>query len=127
MVALGGGWVLLRGAALADVARALAVAIEVARRRDGLEAPPRVLQLAELLRREARVMAAPGHAATPTVPDPAECPTELDTAAAAVALGCSERTVRRRAAELGGRRVGRAWLYEPAAVAAAARERNNAA
>lgn len=38
------------------------------------------------------------------------------TTEAAAALGVSDRTIRRRAVELGGRKIGHAWVFDPTIV-----------
>lgn len=48
---------------------------------------------------------------------PEECGRmDMTTAEAARLLGCSERSVRRKAKQLGGHRVGRSWLLDAEAV-----------
>ena len=55
---------------------------------------------------------------TDSTPQPAEQsgPMDMTTAEAAQLLGCSERSVRRKAKQLGGHRVGRSWLLDAEAV-----------
>jgi hypothetical protein len=47
-----------------------------------------------------------------------------DTRDTAVALGVSERTVRRHASRLGGNLIGRAWRFNPATIENIAAQRN---
>jgi len=100
------GAVLLDGEALRLVAYCVATA-ERTRRRNGLPPLPGLVRLREAL-------TAPGH--PDADPEPVGDAESVTTAEAARLLGCSERTIRRQAARLGGRNVGGRWLLDRAAV-----------
>jgi hypothetical protein len=122
LVALGGGWALLRGLALADASRAVSYVVKQGRR-DGVRAP-RLTRLEAALRGEvAAAMAANGHTnATDTavvVPFPQDV---MSTEEVAAATGISPRHVRRQADELGGRKIAGRWCFDPVIVHAAAAE-----
>jgi hypothetical protein len=126
LVNVGGGWVLLSGLALADVSRAVTWTLKQARR-DGVRAP-RLTRLDAILRAEAAAsISATGYAKAPTdaavVPFPQDV---MSTDEVAAAIGIGPRHVRRRAHELGGRKIGGRWCYDPVIVAAAAEEGPNA-
>jgi hypothetical protein len=117
VIAAGGGWVMLRGLALADTSRAVSYVVKQGRR-DGVRAP-RLTGLEATLRTE--VAAANGHANASdgdiVVPFVADM---LSTEEAAAVMKISPRHVRRRAEELGGRRIGCRWVFDPVIVHAAA-------
>jgi hypothetical protein len=121
VIAVGGGWVLLRGTALAETARLARFGADVLERRDGITSVG-VETLLGVLEREGR-MSAPG---------PTEVPQPLPVASSAVSdelvtasevasmIGCTPRHVRRIAAQLGGFRVGDRWAFHRDQVAASA-------
>lgn len=83
-----------------------------ARRTNGLPPSPALDRLAAAL-------ADLGHADSSNDParhDEAMTTQMLDTATAAQALGVSERTARRLAPALGGRKTGGVWFFDPVAV-----------
>lgn len=101
------GALLLTGPALETTRYAVGVA-QHARRRNGL--PPST-QLAEL----AEALTVAGHTDSPEDADVQ--PDAMTTHEAAAQLGCSERTARRKAPQLGGQQVGGRWLLDRLAVA----------
>jgi hypothetical protein len=122
VIAAGGGWVMLRGLALADTSRAVSYVVKQGRR-DGVRAP-RLTRLEATLRAE--TAAANGHADAPgadvVVPFVEDV---MSTEEVAAATGISPRHIRRRAAELGGRRIAGRWCFDPVIIAAAATEERN--
>jgi hypothetical protein len=117
LISLGGGWVLVRGLALADASRAVSYVVKQGRR-DGVRAP-RLTRLEVALRTE--TAAANGHANAPT--DAAVLPFVQDLMTSkevAHIMQLSERQIRRKAAELGGRKRGHDWLFDPVIVHTAA-------
>lgn len=101
------GAVLLTGPALDACRYAVAVA-QRARARNALPPSRQLAQLAEAL-------AAAGH--TDAVEDADVQPDAMTTTEAAAQLGCSERTARRMAPQLGGRLTAGRWLLDRVAVA----------
>lgn len=103
------GSVLLTGEAVTSAAEAVRVA-QRARRNSGL--PPSVAwaRLEVVLSGLAEV----GHPANPAGPVGEH--DYMDAATAAGLLGCSERTARRKAPALGGRKSGGVWLLDALAV-----------
>ena len=62
-----------------------------------------------------KVLAGAGQPAS--IEAPPEQTEHVTTTQAAKTLGCSERTVQRLAARLGGRKIGGRWLLDPVALA----------
>lgn len=100
------GAVLLDGSDVDAIAQALRDARRW-RQRNGL--PP-----VRAWERLGALLAAPGHADTPT--EPAGQPESMTTREAAQLLQCSERTARRLAPRLGGQNIGGRWLLDRLAV-----------
>jgi hypothetical protein len=119
LISVGGGWVLLSGPALADVSRAVTWTLQQARR-DGIRSP-RLTRLDAALRTE--TAAANGHTDAPAggsvLPFPQDV---MSTEEVAAAMRMSPRHVRRRAHELGGRKIAGSWCFDPVIIAA---EREN--
>ena len=103
--------VLLTGSAV-EVARYAVAAAQRARRRNGL---PPVASLANLAAIFDSALSPGGH--LDTVGDETEQPDYMTTTEAAALLDCTERTVRRQAGELGGRKLGGRWFVDRQAVA----------
>lgn len=120
VVILAPGVVVLRGSALVDVARALAAAISVVERRDGLVPHGKLVRLKMIMDAEARHVSA-----CPQSDSPEQGPLEnwVTTEGAAFLLGVGERHARRLAKDLGGRRVAGRWRLPRSNVEAASRER----
>jgi hypothetical protein len=88
--------------------------------RDGIH-PPRLVQLEAVLRAEA--MTANGRGFRDHRETGGAFPADMiTTEQAAAALGISPRHLRRRADELGGRKVGTAWMFDSLIISAAAAE-----
>lgn len=49
----------------------------------------------------------------------------IDTATAAELLGCTQRTIQRRAHELGGHRIGRHWVFDATQIRTQEKDRND--
>jgi hypothetical protein len=126
---LGGGQILLRGRAVVDAYRLAQSAAEQVCRRDGLVLPVRVTELLAVLRVEAEAVlasvAADGQTATPQPVPAAELGVGDPVGVEEVAqmAGISVRSARRMAHELGGRKLGRAWVFDRAEVVAIIAER----
>lgn len=103
------GAVLLSGDAVRLLAYAVATA-QASRRRNGL--PP--VAALDALARDVLAASASGHTDGPD--EPADEPDYMTTAEAAQELHTSTRTVRRHAAQLGGRKVGGTWMVDRLAV-----------
>lgn len=121
MIALGGGQVLLRGRAVVDVDRAVRAVVDTSRRLDGIVPPPRLVALLAVLDVEAAAaLAEVGHVGRPPETDlPGLNQQVLTTTEVAQMMRLSERTVRRRAVEFGGRKGSSGWQFDGVAVAAA--------
>jgi hypothetical protein len=121
VITAGGGWVMLRGLALADTSRAVSYVVKQGRR-DGVRAP-RLARLEAALRTE--VAASNGHADASgdkiVIPFVADM---LSTEEVAAQMHISPRHARRQADELGGRKIGHSWVFDAVLVHAAAAERN---
>jgi hypothetical protein len=119
VIGLGRGVVLLHGQALVETSRLISWAVKELNRRDGVHAP-RLDRLDAILRAEA---AANGHAIGHTEPTPAAFTQDvMSTEEVAEVMQLSPRHVRRKAHELGGRKIGHDWMFDPVIIAAAAAE-----
>ena len=124
MESLGGGQVLLRGAALVDTRNLARSAAQQATRRDGIGLPQRIRSLLAVLDREAEqvitAMSANGPTDVRRLPDLELSEPDKDLTASEVAemMQCTARHVRRCAETLGGRRVGGRWVFTRAEVVA---------
>ena len=119
---------LLRGAAVITVWRALARAIDQAERRDSVVAPPRLVELLAVLETEAEAaMSALGHPDVRGEPDSASSlrddTRQMSSGEAAATLNMSQRQVRRLAADLGGVLVGNRWVLDSVSVVSLANDR----
>jgi hypothetical protein len=121
VIGLGNGTAVLHGQALAETSRLISWAVKELRRRDGIHAP-RLTRLEAVLRTEAAAsLTVNGHAVGPTDGAVVAFRTDLiTTEEVAPIMRLSERQIRRRAVELGGRQVAGRWLFDPVIVAAAA-------
>jgi hypothetical protein len=122
-IGLDNGTVVLTGRALVEASRMISWAVKEMRRRDGVQAP-RLIRLDALLRAEALAsMSADGPAVRPAAGTAAAFPADvMTTEEVAAAIRISPRHVTRRAHELGGRKVGRHWAFDPVIIAAAAKK-----
>lgn len=124
VIRLGGGQLLLRGAALVDTWHLARSGAEVASRRDGIALSPRVRRLLAALEQEAgSVIAAvsadgPTDVRAPVLPGSSPPDDQLTTEEVARMMRCSTRHIRRCAETLGGRRFGGRWVFSRAEVAA---------
>ncbi|MET8796131.1 helix-turn-helix domain-containing protein [Nocardia sp. NPDC004568] len=82
------------------------------RRRHGAGIPESVRRLHVRLYRDVR-----GEVDPEDTPDPRTADDEIGTTEAAALLGCSQRHIRRIAADLDGIRVGRDWIFNRRTVA----------
>lgn len=105
--------VLIDGDTLAALRYAVAVAIRE-KRRNGSAPGPLLDQLDHAA--AAALVASKRHDDTPIPPDEQPSDQWIDTDTAAARLGVSRRSAQRIAPQLGGRRVGRAWLIDPLAL-----------
>jgi hypothetical protein len=129
VLALGGGQILLRGAAVIDCWRAVSSTIRNAQRRDSLHSPARLITLERGLAKEAQLAAASGRLDVRDgtfLPPFSQNVEVIDATEAGRLLGLSSRQVRRLSAELGGRKVAGRWLFDSMAVAAHAVDRKRA-
>jgi hypothetical protein len=126
MLGLGGGTVLLRGPAVAQLSQVLDGVIRLHERRDSVQATAALRALQQLLAAETAQVALSARpfadvrkpAAVPMSPE-----NMINTEEAAAMLRLSPRQVRRLAVELEGRRVAGRWVFDQDLVAAAAAER----
>jgi hypothetical protein len=126
-IGLGNGTVILTGTAIIDTWRAVAWVINKARRDDQIVSN-RVRHLERVLAAEAAaVVAARGQPDASGPADLQASPDVIDTQETAAMLHVSPRTVRRQAADLGGRQVAGRWTFDRLLVSAAAQERTPAA
>jgi hypothetical protein len=123
MLGLGGGTVLLRGPAVAQLSRALDWVLAVHARRDGVGASKPIRDLQQLLAAEAAAVSARTLADVRNAAVVPPSQNMITTEEAAAMIRRSPRQVRRLAAELEGRRVGTSWVFDRDLVAAAAAER----
>ena len=123
MLGLGGGQVLIRGAAVVEVSRALDWAIRIQERRDSVHASRPLRELQQLLADEAAQVSARPRGDVRNSGAVPGSQNMITTDEAAAMLRRSPRQVRRLAAELEGRRVGTSWVFDRDLVAAAAAER----
>lgn len=124
LLRLGGGQVLLRGAAVQVVAQLAALGARHWYSVDGARVSAPVQRLLDALEAEAKE-----HVREPVRPDVRNTPPATSSgmstatqwqssAQVATSLRCTERHVRRIATSLGGRRVGARWEFDPAEVTA---------
>ena len=113
--------VLVEGRELVFVSRAVDAVLDQQRRRDGIYPAPWLRELSEELRAaSAACLARPGQRDVPVELSSAPFFVGEDwitTKEAATMMGISARTVRRRATDLGARRVGGRLLIDPVVVA----------
>jgi hypothetical protein len=123
MLGLGGGQVLLRGAYVVQVSRALDWMLAVHARRDSVHASKPLRELQRLLADEAaQVSARPrGDVRKPADVQPSQ--NMITTEEAAAMIRRSPRQIRRLAADLEGRQISGRWLFDRDQVAAVAAER----
>jgi hypothetical protein len=110
-----GAAVVLTGDALRAALQAVLIAARV-RTRNGLPNSAAHLELAKAL---GAAMSANGHPAVREIPDMQDMPHEPPTvtiAEAAKQLEISERQTRRRAPQLGGKKIGGVWLLDQDAI-----------
>ncbi len=130
MLRLGGGQVLLRGPAVQIVSQLADLGARQWFAVGGGSTPALVRRLLDELAAEASEYVRPGVRADVREKRPGASSEVMDTqqltsAQAAEHLGCSQRHVRRIAPSLGGRRVGAAWTFDAAEVAAYRLERDS--
>jgi hypothetical protein len=124
VLGLGNGTAILTGQGLAEASRLISWAVKELRRRDAIHAP-RLDRLDAILQAEATAATAVvGHPVGIADPTMVGYPQDLLTSKeVADIMQLSERHVRRTAAQLGGRKRGHDWLFDPAIVHAAAAQR----
>lgn len=122
-----GSAVLLQGPAVIDTFYLVALGIKETRRTDGIAPSPRLQALAAALRdaaAEARAsVSRHERVARPARQAPSGVLDEIYTEEAAVLLGLTRRHVQRIAADLGGRRRHRLWVFDRGAVECAVADR----
>lgn len=126
---LGGGQVLLRGAAVVDVWYLAKSAADQASRRDGISLSPRVRDLLAALEAEAcqvigSVVGSPEFRGAEFL-EPWASHDQISTEEAARMLKCTDRWVRYRAESLGGRRIAGRWVFSRAEVVAQIADQEN--
>ncbi|MFY0406907.1 helix-turn-helix domain-containing protein [Solicola sp. PLA-1-18] len=121
---------IFRGAAALEMYRLAVMGVRYQQRTDQIEANPRVRASLAALKRAAEQagMSASGHADVRKEPDSPSLVMQLGITAAAHELDMTERHVRRLAQDgvIAGRKVGRSWQLDRAAVLAHRLERESA-
>ena len=122
-----GSAVLLQGPAVADTAYLISVGLRALQRRDGVAPMSRWLVLQRQLRAVAD-LADTGNAELPQDHDEASLGLEdlISTAEAAEMLKVTEPQMRNLVSQFGGRRAGRAWVFDRALVELEAKRRVSA-